>query len=174
MVMPAPPRDPGWRPNTSGLMAMVLVLGVVVGIWFLSGGDPGTPTSGGTGVVITDPTPSGSNGATGAGARSEGPRPGSVDPQTGLTWVSLDSLPPEAADTVEAIATGGPFLYDQDGATFENREGVLPDRPPGAYAEYTVITPGSSDRGARRIVAGDPGELFWTADHYDSFERIIR
>ncbi len=171
MVMPAPPREPGWRPNTSGLMAMVLVLGVVVGIWFLSGGDPGTPTSGGTGVEITDPTPSE---PAGAGARSEGPRPGSVDPLTGLTWVSLDTLPPEAADTIDAIDAGGPFGYDQDGATFENREGILPDRPAGTYTEYTVITPGSPDRGARRIVAGDPGELFWTADHYDSFERIIR
>ena len=171
MVMPAPPREPGWRPNSSGLLSMVLVLGVVVGTWFLSGGDPGTPTSGGTGVVITDPTPSGSPAA--SSRSSGGPEPGSLDPQTGLTWVSLGSLPPEAADTVDLIGSEGPFPYDQDGATFENREGILPDRPAGTYAEYTVITPGSPDRGARRIVAGAPGELFWTADHYDSFERII-
>jgi ribonuclease T1 len=41
-------------------------------------------------------------------------------------------------------------------------------------AEYTVPTPGSDDRGARRIVAGDEGELYWTGDHYRSFERITR
>ena len=44
----------------------------------------------------------------------------------------------------------------------------------GYYREYTVPTPGSDDRGARRIVAGDGGELYWTGDHYSSFSRIVR
>jgi ribonuclease T1 len=37
-----------------------------------------------------------------------------------------------------------------------------------------VPTPGSDDRGARRIVAGEAGELYWTQDHYSSFGRIAR
>ena len=37
-----------------------------------------------------------------------------------------------------------------------------------------MITPGSTDRGARRIIAGDSGEFYWTQDHYGSFERIAR
>ena len=61
---------------------------------------------------------------------------------TGLTWVGLDELPPEASETVELIRAGGPFPYGQDGARFENREQALPDRPSGYYAEYTVETPG--------------------------------
>jgi hypothetical protein len=46
----------------------------------------------------------------------------------------------------------------------------------GYYREYTVPTPGSSDRGARRIVTGDkpPVVFYYTADHYKSFQRIQR
>ena len=70
------------------------------------------------------------------------------------------------------IATDGPFPYRQDGAVFENREGLLPDADDGYYHEFTVETPGSADRGARRIVVGNQGEAYWTDDHYDSFWRI--
>lgn len=93
---------------------------------------------------------------------------------SGLPWVDLADLPPEAADTVGLIDAGGPYPYDEDDGTFGNFEGILPDRPRGYYREYTVETPGSNDRGARRIVAGSEGELYWTADHYQSFERIMR
>ena len=109
---------------------------------------------------------------------ADGP-PGSTqttgtDPDSGLPWVSVDSLPPEAAETLEVIDAGGPSPYDKDGSTFGNREGLLPERDHGYYAEYTVPTPGESDRGARRIVTGSQDEFYWTADHYDSFERIQR
>ena len=97
-----------------------------------------------------------------------------TDAESGLRVVALADLPPEAAATVGLIDTGGPFPFRQDGAVFQNREGLLPDQPAGYYAEYTVETPGSGDRGARRIVAGDGGELYWTDDHYDSFSRIQR
>ncbi len=93
---------------------------------------------------------------------------------SGLPFVLLAQLPPEAAETVELIDAGGPFPEDEDGGTFGNREDLLPDEQMGYYAEYTVPTPGSEDRGARRIVAGDEGELYWTEDHYRSFERIAR
>jgi ribonuclease T1 len=49
---------------------------------------------------------------------------------------------------------------------------LLPDKSSGYYHEYTVPTPGASDRGARRIIVGSGGELYWTDDHYRSFERI--
>lgn len=97
-----------------------------------------------------------------------------TDPDSGLAIVAVRDLPQEAANTLKLIDEGGPFPYDRDGITFENREGILPDHPEGYYQEYTVETPGSSDRGARRIVAGDGGEFYWTQDHYDSFERIAR
>lgn len=104
----------------------------------------------------------------------DGAEDGATDPDSGLPWVALQSLPPEAADTLDLIDAGGPFPYDRDGVTFENRERILPDRQRGYYREYTVPTPGSDDRGARRIVTGSSDELYWTQDHYDSFERIRR
>lgn len=106
---------------------------------------------------------------TDGGARTEG-----TDPESGLAWVDLATLPPEAADTVALIDSDGPFPYDKDGSTFFNNEQNLPDRDQGYYREYTVETPGSPDRGARRIVSGADGELYWTEDHYESFERIRR
>src|SRR5690606_5839793 len=80
-------------------------------------------------------------------------------------------LPPEAAETLALIRAGGPYPYRQDGGVFQNRERRLPARPRGYYREYTVDTPGSRDRGARRIVAGGdpPSEFFYTDDHYRSF-----
>ena len=93
---------------------------------------------------------------------------------TGVPTVALADLPPEAGDTVELIETGGPFPEDEDGGVFGNFEGLLPDEERGYYREYTVQTPGLDHRGARRIVAGSSGELYWTADHYQSFERIKR
>lgn len=83
-------------------------------------------------------------------------------------------LPPEARHTLDLIDAGGPFPYDQDGVVFHNFEGQLPSRPDGYYHEYTVETPGSDDRGARRIVTGASSEYYWTDDHYQSFERIER
>ena len=95
-----------------------------------------------------------------------------VDPVSGLPIVDLAALPPEANETLGLIGVDGSFPYPQDGAVFENREGILPDADIGYYREYTVVTPGSADRGARRIVMGNQGEAYWTDDHYASFSRI--
>ncbi len=83
-------------------------------------------------------------------------------------------LPPEAVATLQLIQRGGPFPHRQDGTTFQNREGLLPQRPRGYYREYTVRTPGLSHRGARRIVTGgNPPEVYYyTEDHYRSFRRL--
>ena len=83
-------------------------------------------------------------------------------------------LPAEARDTVVLIRRGGPFTHRQDGSVFGNREGRLPRQPRGWYHEYTVETPGSHDRGARRIVTGGtpPSEWYYSDDHYGSFRRF--
>ena len=86
--------------------------------------------------------------------------------------VPVAGLPPEAHATLALIRAGGPFPHAQDGRSFGNRERLLPRRARGYYREYTVPTPGARDRGARRIVAGKAGELYYTADHYRSFQRI--
>ncbi|KPF69349.1 hypothetical protein IP84_05620 [beta proteobacterium AAP99] len=97
-----------------------------------------------------------------------------------MPTISVADLPREGRKTLELIKKGGPFPYNKDGTTFNNRERLLPRQPRGYYSEYTVRTPFSRDRGARRIVAGkgstgDPatsGEYYYTADHYRSFARI--
>ncbi|MEU0743254.1 ribonuclease domain-containing protein [Streptomyces sp. NPDC006134] len=87
--------------------------------------------------------------------------------------ICYSDLPSQAHDTLGLIERGGPFPYEQDGTVFRNREGILPSRPTGYYHEYTVITPGSSTRGARRIVTGEGyQEDYYTADHYASFDLV--
>jgi guanyl-specific ribonuclease Sa len=90
--------------------------------------------------------------------------------------VPVAQLPEEASATLRLIDAGGPFPYRRDGIVFQNRERRLPEQDRGYYREYTVPTPGRSDRGARRIVTGGkpPAVFYYTADHYKSFQRIQR
>ena len=96
-----------------------------------------------------------------------------AEPTTDLPTMTVEQLPPEGVETLELIASDGPFPYSQDGSTFSNREGILPPQAQGFYAEYTVITAGEDDRGARRIVGGDDGSRFYTSDHYSSFREVV-
>lgn len=88
---------------------------------------------------------------------------------------ALDTLPAEAAETVDDILAGGPYEYpDNDNVRFGNYEGVLPKESRDYYREYTVETPGLNHRGTRRIVTGggsetDPDVWYYTDDHYESF-----
>lgn len=94
-------------------------------------------------------------------------------PDGALAWVDESALPQQARQTLALIRRGGPYPYPRnDDQPFGNREGVLPDRPSGYYREFTVTTPGESDRGPRRIVVGRGGEIYYTDDHYVSFRRV--
>ncbi len=88
--------------------------------------------------------------------------------------IAAAQLPAEGRATLALIKKGGPYPYPQDGTRFGNRERLLPQQPRDYYREYTVKTPGTRNRGARRIIAGGspPGEFLYTADHYRSFKRI--
>jgi len=86
--------------------------------------------------------------------------------------IAVAELPGEARQTIVLIRSGGPFPYERDGVVFGNFEKQLPVQARGYYREYTVRTPGARDRGARRIVAGKGGELYYTDDHYQSFRRV--
>ena len=76
-------------------------------------------------------------------------------------------------DTLRRVLRGPPFPHRRDGVAFQNREHRLPRRDPGWWLEYTVETPGTVDRGARRLVVGSDGEVWYTADHYRSFARLV-
>jgi ribonuclease T1 len=100
-----------------------------------------------------------------------------ADNAAALPPVAMSSLPQEAQTTHRLVLQGGPFPYPKDGSVFGNRERLLPRQARGFYREYTVKTPGSRDRGARRIVCGgtpptQPQSCYYTADHYSSFSRI--
>jgi ribonuclease T1 len=90
-----------------------------------------------------------------------------------LPSVAIADLPAEARATLALIGSRGPFPYARDGVVFGNYERRLPARERGYYREYTVPTPGLAHRGARRIVAGRRGELYYTDDHYRTFRRIV-
>lgn len=92
--------------------------------------------------------------------------------------ISLAELPAQGRQTYQLILSGGPFPFEKDGVVFGNRERILPHQPRGYYREYTVRTPGSRDRGARRIVCGGrqitaPEACYYSQDHYASFRRIV-
>jgi ribonuclease T1 len=96
-----------------------------------------------------------------------------------MATVPLAQLPEQARQTEQLIRSGGPFPYSKDGVIFGNRERLLPREKRGYYREYTVKTPGSRDRGARRIICGGekpaaPEACYYTADHYASFKRIVQ
>lgn len=86
--------------------------------------------------------------------------------------MSVTELPAEARATIALIRKGGPYPYAKDHAVFGNREARLPRQKHGYYREYTVKTPGERTRGARRVIAGKGGEMFYTDDHYNTFRRV--
>lgn len=183
------------RPVAIGLM----VLCALVVVWLVaqslsSEEDPGAAASTPTGSVA--PTFAGTGGGEGDDDPSEEaseedtfaepsgtpyPEEGDDAGPTGTDtrdWDDVDAcrdgvLPPELDDVADDVEAGGPFEYDRDGITFQNREGYLPDESRGYYREYTVETPGLDHRGARRIVTGggeiDPEVWYYTEDHYESF-----
>ncbi|WP_265447890.1 ribonuclease domain-containing protein [Flexivirga meconopsidis] len=142
----------GFIPAVFGLIVLIALLSVLAGCFGASSSGSDAASSHGT-LSAT---------ASDAGRRD------------GLPTVAASDLPPEARATMALIAKGGPYPYRQDDGVFGNRERILPREPSGYYREYTVVTPGSKDRGARRIIAGKDGTLYYTSDHYDSFRRIVQ
>ena len=142
---------------------------ILVAAWIVLFGGSG----GSGGADGTDGTSSGSSPTSVSGEASPGVSPGSGEtPTSGLPRIAESELPPEGRETLVLIHDGGPFPYDRDGITFENREGILPEEERGYYSEYTVPTPGEEDRGARRIVSGEDGDQYYSDDHYASFRQI--
>jgi guanyl-specific ribonuclease Sa len=136
--------------------ALIGLLVLVLGGWLVkdvvSGDSPASPAS---------------SSPTGTLPKGSAAVPGS---DSGLPVKALSALPPQAGDTWKLIEKGGPYPYPRnDDVVFENREKRLPGKKSGYYHEYTVKTPGSADRGARRLITGQAHELYYTGDHYESF-----
>jgi ribonuclease T1 len=161
------------------LLAMLLASGYLISAVRSddpSGGDGSAAATAGSIGTATQPTRTARPTSTGRPPATAGPtgrptatsRPGA----DGLPTVAVAALPVEAQQVLRLVDAGGPFPYSQDGAVFGNVERLLPAHPRGWYHEYTVRTPGSRDRGARRIISGQDGARYYTADHYDSFARV--
>ena len=56
------------------------------------------------------------------------------------------------------------------GDYFGNYEGLLPEDK--EYHECDIGTLGKSKRGAKRIIYSDDGYIYYTGDHYESFELL--
>ena len=138
----------------------VLLTGLVVLALFAFGGE------GLLGQLVQGPTSAPTSSA-GQATSARGP-----ENRSGLPEIRESALPAEGRRVLDLIRGGGPYRYSQDDETFGNFERILPRQAMGYYREYTVPTPGESDRGARRIVAGDGGDKYYTDDHYETFRFI--
>lgn len=58
------------------------------------------------------------------------------------------------------------------GDVFGNREGLLPEKAGRVYYECDIDTLGADSRGAKRIVFSNDGLIYYTDDHYDSFQLL--
>lgn len=58
------------------------------------------------------------------------------------------------------------------GDRFGNREGLLPEAEGRFYTECDIDTLGADSRGAKRIVFSNDGLIYYTDDHYESFELL--
>lgn len=150
----------------------LLLTGLVVLVVVVFGGagllgqqtDSTTPGAASSGTSPARATPSSPAAKPSAPHREANP--------SSLPEIRESALPAEGRRVLALIRAGGPFQYGQDDQVFGNFERVLPARDRGYYREYTVPTPGETDRGARRIVAGDGGEKYYTGDHYATFKFI--
>ncbi len=158
-------KQPSGKPPTP-FLAVLAVLVALAGSWWATRSDGPTPAP--------QPAPQGQP----APAPTPAPAPLAADP---AEWPLGTRTIPYAAGsdrfveivrTLDLIERGGPFPYERDGLEFQNRERRL---PPAEYREYTVKTPGASDRGARRLVVDqDSGVAWYSDDHYESFAAVAR
>ena len=58
------------------------------------------------------------------------------------------------------------------GGRVGNYEGLLPEADGRSYTECDIDTNGASSRGAKRIVFSNDGLIYYTEDHYESFELL--
>lgn len=154
------------------LFALLILIAAAVGAFQLFQGGLG----GGQPEVMEEP-------GMAAPDTSTEPRPGegrlAADPAQwpagtrAIPYAAGDPRTVEINRTLDLIEAGGPFPYDKDGTTFYNREGRLPGA--GNYCEYTVVTPGAGNRGARRLVVDRGSGVAWyTDDHYETFAPVAR
>ncbi|HEY1156020.1 MAG TPA: ribonuclease domain-containing protein [Arthrobacter sp.] len=156
--------------NRSIVPLLITTLVVLAMVAFGGAGLLGQQTESSTpGTASSQGSTPGGTAASGAAKQSAPHR--AANPSN-LPEIRESALPVEGRRVLALIRAGGPYQYSQDDQVFGNFERVLPVKDRGYYREYTVPTPGEADRGARRIVAGNGGEKYYTGDHYATFKYI--
>ncbi len=87
-------------------------------------------------------------------------------------WVNGPDGRLDLAPTLERIERGEKHPHRNDGSVFQNRERRLPAKPRGYYHEYVHPTPSTSGPGAQRVVIGDDRDVWYTPDHYETFQEV--
>ncbi|MBL8095582.1 MAG: hypothetical protein JNL73_15525 [Anaerolineales bacterium] len=172
-----PPRS---QPEKPGIPNWMRIIGLIILLIFA--------------VVSNWETLSGTSSTTVAPTRTSAPQPTEADSATVaatpesesssidliVTNVSIYDLDGnlayqgdvDLAPTLERIERGDADPHDNDGAVFQNREGLLPEQVRGYYREYVVRTEGLDSVGPQRLILGAEGEVYYTPDHYQTFTRI--
>lgn len=129
------------------------------------------PTEAPTQAPATEPTE----------APTEAPTESRLDPNGSYTTkedVALyihqyGHLPPNFITKAESKRLGGtPSGKCIGGDRFQNKEGLLPKAPGRTYTECDIDTLYTTSRGKKRIVFSNDGLIFYTGDHYRSFEQL--
>lgn len=157
------------RRNQTVLIGAAIAFVVVALVFFFIGKTSGSKTK----TVSPATSVSASPRTTVSQAPVESPAGGVNAGKSGLPIVKAASLPPEARTTLKLIESNGPYPYSRDGVVYSNFEKILPKQVTGYYHEYTVVTPGASNRATRRIITGKKGERYYTDDHYASFKEVV-
>ena len=156
--------------NRSILPILLTTLVVLAMVAFGGAGLLGGQTESTTPEAASSQSPAPGSAASSAAAKQSAPHR-AANPSS-LPEIRESALPVEGRRVLALIRAGGPYQYSQDNQVFGNFERVLPARDRNYYREYTVPTPGETDRGARRIVTGNGGEKYYTGDHYATFKYI--
>jgi ribonuclease T1 len=111
------------------------------------------------------------------------PRPNSEGSTTSRTVIPSQTIRDQDGKTVfrgdvdlgttlARIHRNERLRFSHDGIVFQNRERRLPQKPAGYYHEFVHPTPGVGGPGPQRIITGREGEIYYTPDHYRTFERL--
>jgi len=163
-------------------VALLAVLAVVLAVWAVNGGDPGTATRGderyadtGAAAELPTPTPAPTTTPTaGAGTPDtpDTPDASAAPDDADVPVVALRDVPAVAQVALRRVcgpgASEGPY---RDWA-FANGRALLPDQPAGYYRAYAVPLDGSDAVG--QLVVGEQDELYWTEDVGRSFVALAR
>lgn len=165
------------------LLPILLVLLLLAGYFFFGGGESPAPVS-----ERTEPAAAAVTVIPEAAAPAAQAQPESIDEDGSYTTKedlalyihTYGHLPSNFVTKEEAGAAGwkGGGLDDYlpgmciGGDRFGNREGLLPSAQGRSWTECDVNTLHAKSRGAERIVFSNDGLIYYTGDHYDSFELL--